>query len=129
MADKDTKPTFLTELFPVQGPAPRVAGVSISCNIHTKTQDPSHKNLSWYIFVSLKLFLLSSPSPTYGIVMADSTNTHRKLEDSYLPKAVLDIFLLGLHGYRRNDIGIKHLFDSILIAKRNIIAFFSQVKR
>lgn len=61
--------------------------------------------------------------------MADSTNTHRKLEDSYLPKAVLDIFLLGLHGYRRNDTGIKHLFDSILIAKRNIIAFFSQVKR
>lgn len=49
--------------------------------------------------------------------MTDSTNINRKLEDSYLPKAVLDIFLLGLHEYRRNDIGIKHLLDSVLIAQ------------
>lgn len=118
MADKKQKlSVFLTELFPVQGPAPRVAGASIFCNIYTQTQAPSLKNSSWYIFVSLKLLLLSSPTPTYGIVMAASTNIHRKLEDSYLPKAVLDIFLLGLQGYRRNDTGIKHLFDSILIAQ------------
>lgn len=60
--------------------------------------------------------------------MAASTNIHRKLEDSYLPKAVLDIFLLGLQGYRRNDTGIKHLFDSILIAQWNVIDFLAKSK-
>lgn len=95
---KQKLPIFLTELFPVQGPAPRLAGASTLCNIHTQTHAPSLKN-------------------TYGIAMTDSTNINRKLEDSYLPKAVLDIFLLGLHEYRRNDIGIKHLLDSILIAQ------------
>lgn len=101
---------FLTELLPVQGPAPRLAVASIFCNIPIQIQAPSLENLSWHIFAFLNLFLLPPLTPTYGIVTADSTCIHKKVEDSYLPKAVLDIFLLGLHGYRRNDIGIKHLF-------------------
>lgn len=106
---------FLTELFPVQGPAPRPAVTSIFCNIPIQIQAPSFENLYWHIFVFLNLFLLSPPTPTYGTVTGDSTSIHKKVEDSYLPKAVLDIFLLGLHGYRRNNIGIKHLFDWCLI--------------
>lgn len=93
---------FLIELFSVQGPAPELLHSVMSL------QASFLENPSWHIFVFLNLFLLSPSTANYGIVKAEPTSTQKKVEDAYLPKAVLDIFLLGLQEYRSNDTQIKH---------------------
>lgn len=73
LADKEVT-VFLPELLPVQGSAPTPAVAPTFWNTPTQIQAPSSANLSRHVFVSLSLFLLSPPTPTSGIVIADSTD-------------------------------------------------------